>query len=232
MNLPVNPSVFRKHFPAFAENDLKGWGFFENAGGAYMCQQVIDRYNHYFSAHKLQPYGQYPASKEAGSEMDEGHEALARLLNVHVDWIHFGPSTTANTYTLAHAFAPMLNAGDAIIVTNQDHEANTGAVRRMAAEKGLEVREWQVNPATGSLEFAAFENLLDDKVKLITFPHASNIVGEINPVAKICAAAKKSARKPLSMASPMRPTPCPTFRRWAQTSICFPHTKPSAPTKA
>ncbi|MCF4099030.1 aminotransferase class V-fold PLP-dependent enzyme [Maritalea mediterranea] len=195
MTLPFNPATFRAHFPAFNEDSLKGWGFFENAGGSYMCKQVIDRYNHYFTAHKLQPYGQYPASKEAGVEMDEGHVALARLLNVDVSWIHFGPSTSANTYTLAHAFGQMLKAGDAIIVTNQDHEANTGAVRRMAEEKGLEVREWKVNSTTGSLEMDAFENLLDNKVKLITFPHASNIVGEINPVAEICAAAKKVGAK-------------------------------------
>lgn len=195
MKLPINPETFRAYFPAFQQKNLDGWAFFENAGGSYMCQQVIDRYTHYFTAHKLQPYGQYPASQAAGDEMDEGHTALARLLNIDVSWIHFGPSTTANTYSLAQAFGQLLHAGDAIIVTNQDHEANTGAVRRMAAEKGLEVREWTVNPSTGSLDFSAFENLLDDKVKLVTFPHASNIVGEINPVAKICAKAKQVGAK-------------------------------------
>lgn len=185
MTLPLDTEAVRANFPAFKQADLQGWGFFENAGGAYMAQQVIDRYNHYYTAHKLQPYGAYPASQEAGKEMDLAHERLAKALNCSVDAIHVGPSTTANTYTLGKAFEEMLSAGDAIIVTNQCHEANTGAFRKL--EKiGVEVREWQVNTQTAELELDELAKLLDDKVKLVTFPHCSNIVGHINPVKKIC----------------------------------------------
>jgi len=185
MTLPLNTKAVRANFPAFDQDDLKGWAFFENAGGAYMAKQVIDHYNHYYTAHKLQPYGTYPASQEAGSEMDRAHVRLAKVLNTSVDAIHIGPSTTANTYTLGNAFAQMLQPGDAIIVTNQCHEANTGAFRKL--EKiGVEVREWQVNSQTALLELDAFTALLDDKVKLVTFPHCSNIVGHINPVKEIC----------------------------------------------
>jgi cysteine desulfurase family protein (TIGR01976 family) len=185
MTLPIDPSAIRAHFPAFKQEALKGWAFFENAGGAYMAQQVIDKYNHYYTAHKLQPYGAYPASKEAGAEMDLAHERLATALNTSVDAIHIGPSTTANTYTLGRAFSEMLDAGDAIIVTNQCHEANTGAFRKLEKD-GIEVREWQVNPETAELELDALEALLDGKVKLVAFPHCSNIVGHTNPVKKIC----------------------------------------------
>ncbi|WP_299344396.1 aminotransferase class V-fold PLP-dependent enzyme [uncultured Maritalea sp.] len=185
MTLPLNTTAVRANFPAFKQADLQGWAFFENAGGAYMAQQVIDHYNHYFTAHKLQPYGTYPASQEAGSEMDRAHVRLAKVLNTSVDAIHIGPSTSANTYTLGKAFEEFLSAGDAIIVTNQCHEANTGAFRKL--EKiGVEVREWQVNTETAELELDALTALLDDKVKLVTFPHCSNIVGHINPVKKIC----------------------------------------------
>ncbi|MGJ8529004.1 aminotransferase class V-fold PLP-dependent enzyme [Maritalea sp.] len=185
MTLPLDTKAVRANFPAFEQNDLKGWAFFENAGGSYMAQHVIDHYNHYYTSHKLQPYGVYPASKEAGVEMDRAHERLAKALNVHVDAIHIGPSTTANTYTLGNAFSEMLSAGDAIIVTDQCHEANTGAFRKL--EKiGVEVREWRVNKDTAELELDKLTELLDEKVKLVTFPHCSNVVGHINPVKKIC----------------------------------------------
>ncbi|MCK4713482.1 MAG: aminotransferase class V-fold PLP-dependent enzyme, partial [Marinosulfonomonas sp.] len=78
-----------------------------------------------------------------------------------------------------------LKPGDTIIVTDQDHEANTGPWRRLA-EEGFEVREWQMDPETGHLDLADLANLLDERVKLVCFPHCSNVVGEINDVAAIC----------------------------------------------
>ena len=173
-------------FPAFTEPSLEGWAFFENAGGSYTSRQVLERLEHYYRATKVQPYGAYPASREAGRAMDLAHERLAAALNVGPDWIHFGPSTSANTYSLGNAFGASLQPGDAVIVTNQDHEANSGAWRRLA-DHGIAVREWQVDPATGHLDPALLDALLDDKVRIVAFPHASNIVGEINPVAEIVA---------------------------------------------
>ena len=82
----------------------------------------------------------------------------------------------------------MLKPGEAIIVTNQDHEANTGPWRRLA-ERGIEVREWQIDPDTGALDLEDLENLLDEKVRLVCFPHCSNVVGQVNPVVQITARA-------------------------------------------
>ncbi|HTN60755.1 MAG TPA: aminotransferase class V-fold PLP-dependent enzyme [Devosia sp.] len=187
--LPLDPARIRAQFPAFAEPSLHGQAFFENAGGSYMARAVLDKLDHYLRATKVQPYGFYPASEAAGAAMDLSFTRLAQALNVDADWLHFGPSSSANTYVLANAFGAWLKSGDAIIVTNQDHEANTGAWRRLAA-RGIEVREWQVDPQTGRLSLAALDNLLDAKVRLIAAPHCSNIAGEINPVAEIAARTK------------------------------------------
>lgn len=173
----------RQQFPAFDEPSLQGQAFFENAGGSYTCGAVIDRLTRYYHQRKVQPYYPFEASRLAGEEMDEARARLSAVLNIEADELSFGPSTTQNTYVLAQAFGQMLAEGDAIIVTNQDHEANTGPWRRLA-ERGIEVREWQVD-AAGHLDPAALGNLLDDKVKLVCFPHCSNIVGEINPVADL-----------------------------------------------
>lgn len=189
MSLPLDSDRIRAHFPAFTHPDLDGQAFFENAGGSYTSQQVLDRLDHYYRAHKLQPYGAYKASIEAGEEMDLAFERIAQTLNLTADWIQFGPSTSANTYILGHTFAGWLKPGDAVIVTNQDHEANTGAWRKLE-KMGAEIREWQIDPETGHLDLAKLDALLDEKVKLVAFPHCSNVVGEINPVAEICARAK------------------------------------------
>ena len=174
----------REQFPAFAEPGLKDQAFFENAGGSYACQQVIDRLQSYYVKTKVQPYYPYPASSEAGEQMDTAYRRLAEYLGVTPDEVHIGPSTSQNTFVLARAFQNYLIDGE-IVVTNQDHEANSGAWRRLAAE-GVKVREWQVNHQTGRLSLTDLKPLLSGRTRLICFPHASNIIGEVNPVAEIC----------------------------------------------
>ncbi len=176
----------RAQFPAFAEPSLQGQAFFENAGGSYTCQPVIDRLMRFYHARKVQPYGAYEASRLGGAEMDEARERLAAMMGVESDELSFGPSTTANTYVLAQAFGEMLGEGDAIIVTDQDHEANSGPWRKLAS-RGIEIREWKIDPDSGHLDPEALWALMDGRVRLVCFPHCSNVVGEVNPVAEICA---------------------------------------------
>ena len=180
----LDVGFIRSHFPAFSEPSLAGWAFFENAGGSYACRQVIDRLSGYYRQTKVQPYGSYPASKTAGVAMDHAYERLAAWLNVGLDEVHVGPSTSQNTYVLANAFREMWDDGDEIVVSTQDHEANAGVWRRLES-RGIVVREWHVDPETGALEPSDLDALLSDRTRLVAFPHCSNIVAAINPVAEI-----------------------------------------------
>jgi selenocysteine lyase/cysteine desulfurase len=177
----------RAQFPAFAEPSLRGRAFFENAGGSYACAPVIDRLTRFYRERKVQPYAPYAASRLGGEEMDEARKRMAVMLGVETEEVSFGPSTTANTYVLAQAFRAWLKPGDAIVVTDQDHEANAGPWRRLA-DAGIEVRVWGIDPDTGHLDPDGLEALLDG-ARLVCFPHCSNVVGEINPVADIAARA-------------------------------------------
>ncbi len=180
----------RGQFPAFASPLLSSHAFFENAGGSYPCRQVVDRLTRFYTDRKVQPYGPYPGAQAGGAEMDEARDRLAAMMGVAPEEVSFGPSTSANTYVLAQAVRGWLRgSGGAVVVTNQDHEANSGVWRRLA-EEGIEVREWQVDPATGSLDQSALAGLLaDGRVRLVCFPHCSNVVAEINDVAAITAMA-------------------------------------------
>jgi len=187
--MKLDLSFVRRQFPAFAESSLAGQAFFENAGGSYACGPVISRLGEYYRRLKVQPYYDFPASTEAGQWMDASRVRLAEYLGVTAREVHFGPSTSQNTYVLAQAFRALLKPGDEIIVTNQDHEGNSGSWRRLAAH-GVTVREWRVDPDTGALAEADLERLLTERTRLLTFPHASNVVAHINPVARITARAR------------------------------------------
>jgi len=181
----IDLDFVRSQFPAFTEQSLDGWAFFENAGGSYASRQTIDRLHRFYTETKVQPYAPYPAASAGGQQMDDAYVRLAGIMNVGTDEVHIGPSTSQNTYVLAEAFRALWSEGDEIIVTNQDHEANSGAWRRLD-DRGIIVKEWSLNPVTGMLDLADLQELISERTKLAAFPHCSNIIGHENPVADIC----------------------------------------------
>lgn len=186
----------RSQFPAFASPLLSSHAFFENAGGSYPCRQVVDRLVRFYRDRKVQPYAPFPGSEAAGAEMDEARARLAAMMGVVPAQLSFGPSTSQNTYVLAQAVRQWLAGQDAaIVVTDQDHEANSGVWRRLA-EAGIEIREWRIDRGTGALDPEALARLLDDgRVRLVAFPHCSNVVAEVNDVAAIAAMARAAGAR-------------------------------------
>jgi cysteine desulfurase family protein (TIGR01976 family) len=112
---------------------------------------------------------------------------VATLINAaHDDEVVMGGASTALMYQVTQAILPGLQAGDEIIVTNTDHEANIGCWLRLQAA-GAVVRFWNINPDTLELDLADLQALLTPKVKWVAMTHASNILGTINPVAQVAA---------------------------------------------
>jgi len=182
--MTLDLDFIRAQFPAFSEPSLKDFGFFENAGGSYACQQSIDWLDRYYRQTKLQPYYDFPASAAAGAQMDAAKQRMARWLNVQERDVHFGPSTSQNTYVIAQALRQRLKPGDEVVVTNQDHEANIGVWSRLEND-GIVVREWKVDPDSAELQLMDLETLLNERTRAVAFTHCSNMVASINPVREI-----------------------------------------------
>jgi len=175
----------RGQYPAFDHPETGAWAFFENAGGSYVPAPVIDHLQRFFTEYKVQPYGYSAMQQRAGAALDAGYEAIAGMINAERAELTLGPSTTINLYVLAQAFRPLLSAGDEIVVTNQDHEANIGCWRRLE-EFGVVLREWHVDPDTGELDTDDLAGLVNDKTRIICFSVCSNIIGTMNDVSTIC----------------------------------------------
>ncbi len=75
-------------------------------------------------------------------------------------------------------------AGDEIIVTISDHEANINPWL-FAQKHGLKVKFWNINRDSFELNLEDLESLLSPKTVLVAFPHISNILGIKNDVARI-----------------------------------------------
>jgi selenocysteine lyase/cysteine desulfurase len=165
--------------------DDPGLVFVSNAGGSFVCNQVNAVMNHYNRHTRVQPYSNFSPSNTAGEAMDRARSLWAAALNIGIEELTIGPSTSMNTYVMSHAIGGAWEAGDEIIVTNQDHESNIGAWRRKAEEKGVTIRVWGVDPDTGLLDVERLIPLLNENTRWVFFTHCSNLIGTSNPVGDI-----------------------------------------------
>jgi cysteine desulfurase family protein (TIGR01976 family) len=170
-------SFARAHFPALAGD----WALFENAGGTLAATPVLERIQRYMTEYQVQPGAPFPASARAAEMIDESHRAMAAMMNATPEEVMIGPSTSMNVFLLAQALRPGFREGDEIVVTNLDHEANSGAWRKLA-DTGIIVKEWRFDPATAELVPDDLAALLTDRTRLVCFTHCSNIAGGINEV--------------------------------------------------
>lgn len=182
----LDVAFVRRQFPQLAD----GTAFFENAGGSLVPEAVKQRLLDFVERSFAQPSYDSEPSLISRRRMADGKRLAADLLGVEPQEIVLGPSTTLNFYVLAQALRPLFQPGDEIVVTNQDHEANVGAWRRLE-EFGLVIREWQIDKKSGELRLADLDTLLSPKTKLVCVTHCSNVVGSVNDVAAVAARAKK-----------------------------------------
>ncbi len=190
-NIKLDVNYVRTQFPAFKDKLSKDWSFFENAGGSYVPQTVIDKLTYFMTSTKVQPYADYPMSKIAGENMDKSIELFAKMINAKNNEILIGGSTSINLYVLSNALKKYIQPGDEVIVTNQDHEANISPWRKLK-NHGAKIVEWKFSLEDHELEISELENIINKKTKILAVTHCSNIVGSVNNLKKICDLAHKN----------------------------------------
>ena len=183
-NIALDIDFVKAQFPAFKDPLSSKWSFFENAGGSYVPHNVITHLNNFMTSTKVQPYAEFDISVIAGNNMDKATELFAEMINARKDEIIIGASTTMNMYVLSNAMKHFIKPGDEVIVTNQDHEANIGAWRRLESY-GAVIKEWKINTENAELEIEDLKALLTNKTKIVAVTHCSNIVGSINNLQSI-----------------------------------------------
>ena len=171
-------TFIRSQFPALRH----GFVFMDNAGGSQVPQQVIDRIGEYLASCNVQLGASYEISATAGRKLQEVTSRLAEYINAaRPEEVVVGPSTTMLLRILSLTLSRQWQAGDEVIVTNSDHEANVSCWMDLR-EKGIIVKIWKLNPDTLEFELDDLRQLLSDRTRLVAMVHASNILGTINPV--------------------------------------------------
>ncbi len=179
--MALDMDFVRRQFPALSGD----WVFMDNAGGSQVLSRVADRISDYLLTSNVQTGATYAPSQRSTERVREARNAFARYLNAaDAGEIVMGASTTMLIRVLSEAMTGSLSAGDEIIVTNTDHEANIGPWLKHEA-RGVVIRFWNCNPETLELDLTDLKALMNERTKLVCVTHASHIFGTINPIAEI-----------------------------------------------
>lgn len=189
---PDQISAIRAHFPSL-HRQLKGHtlAFFDNAGGTQVPQQCIDGFGRYLSQSNANVHSPYVTSNETDAIVAQAHEAMADLVNApEADTIILGANMSTLTFALSRSISQGWKAGDEIILTKLDHDANYSPWHLAAQDKGVTVRAIDINPDDCTLNLDDFERYLGPRTRLVAVGGASNMVGTINPLKQIVGMAK------------------------------------------
>jgi cysteine desulfurase family protein (TIGR01976 family) len=127
----------------------------------------------------------YATSRRIEAIVDDARAASARFLGCAPEEVIFGPNMTSLNYTLSRTLGRELRAGDEIIVTRLDHDANVAPWLDLARDLGATVRLADVHADT-TLDLADLERLLGPRTKVVAFPWASNAAGTIVDARAVC----------------------------------------------
>ena len=182
-----DPATIRDQFPALAlEQHGRPVVYLDGPGGTQVPQRVIDAVVDYYRTMNANDGGAFQTSKATVAMVREARSAVAELLGAtDPDQIHFGANMTTLTFHVSRSIGATLGAGDEIVVTTLDHEANVSPWRALAADRDLIVRTVDILAEDGTLDLDHLSTLLGPRTRLVAVGMASNALGTINPVSQI-----------------------------------------------
>ncbi|MFI1486838.1 cysteine desulfurase-like protein [Streptomyces sp. NPDC020747] len=179
-------TALRSQFPALNA----GTAHFDGPGGTQTPQPVIRAVADALAQPLSNRGGGTPGERHAESIVARARQALADLLGAHPAGIVFGRSATQLTYDFSRALAKAWSAGDEVVVTRLDHDANIRPWVQAAAQAGATVRWADFDPATGELTAADVRAVLSPRTRLVAVTAASNLIGTRPPIAEISGLAR------------------------------------------
>lgn len=180
----------RAAFPAVARSSRV---FFDGPGGTQVCGRAIDAMAGYLQSGTANSGGAFATSRETDATSAAAHDAMADLIHADAQDIAFGPNMTTLTLAASRALARTWEAGDEVVVTRLDHDANVAPWLLAARDAGATVRWIDFDPETGVLDLDALPGLLGKRTRLVAVGAASNALGTLNDVAAIARIVKANS---------------------------------------
>jgi cysteine desulfurase family protein (TIGR01976 family) len=187
--MPLNTDLIRRQFPSLDRPAV----FFDNPGGTQIARHSLERINRYLLETNANHEGAFETSRKSDEVLHEAHAAMADFLNAaRPEEIIFGNNMTTLTLHLSRSLARDLKAGDEIVVTRLDHDANISPWMLVAEDRGCTLTWVDFDVEDGTLKLDEFAKAMERKPKIAAFGYASNALGTINPVRRLTKMAKEA----------------------------------------
>ena len=165
--------------------------YLDNAATTQKPQPVIDALVGYYSSTNSNVHrGAHRLADQATQQFEQARDTVARFIHASArEEIVWTRGTTEAINIVAQGLSQWLNPGDEVLVTELEHHSNLVPWQQACLEAGAILRVAPINSA-GELLLDSYEALLNEKTKLVAFPHVSNALGTLNPIKELTALAK------------------------------------------
>jgi cysteine desulfurase family protein (TIGR01976 family) len=169
----------------------RGLAFFDGPGGTQTPDEVIEAIATYLRESNANLGGRFETSRKTDALVTDARLAAARFLGCEPGEGVFGANMTTLNFALTRAAAREFAAGDEIIVTRLDHDANIAPWLELERDLGLVVRFADIRDET-TLDLDDLAAQLSERTRVVAFPWVSNAVGTLVDVERVVALAHEA----------------------------------------
>ena len=187
----LDVAALRDHFPAL-DRRIHGRrvAYLDGPGGTQVPRECITAIAAYLETSNANHGGAFAAAVETDAVRADARAAAADFIGADDgDEIVFGPNMTTLTFAMSRALGRDLRAGDEIVVTRLDHDANVAPWLVVAEERGATVRWLERADDGATLELGKLDEVLSDRTRVVAAGMASNALGTLNDVGRVVEAA-------------------------------------------
>lgn len=161
--------------------------YLDNAATTQKPLCVLDAMREeYLNANANVHRGVHYLSVQATELHEQARETVRKFINAkRTTEIVFTRGTTEGLNLVAATFSQaFMQAGDEVIVSVMEHHSNIVPWQLAAMQRGIKLRVIPMSD-DGVLDIEAFKKLFNEKTKMVSVAHVSNVLGTVNPVAEI-----------------------------------------------
>ncbi|MBS1977980.1 MAG: cysteine desulfurase-like protein [Bacteroidetes bacterium] len=178
--MAIDSNALRSQFPSLSRTyrDMP-MVYFDGPAGTQVPQGVIDAVVHYYTHSNANSHGAFVTTQETDTIIDDMRKAMAALLGAPgAETISIGQNMTTLNFSLARAMSRIFRAGDEVLITQLDHEANRGPWLTLR-DFGVRVREVNLLPS-GELDYEDYEKKINENTRLVCMGMSANSIGTVN----------------------------------------------------
>jgi cysteine desulfurase/selenocysteine lyase len=185
---PLDVDRIREDFPILRQSIRgKPLVYLDNAATSQKPQTVIDAVTRFYTAENANIHrGVHYLSERATVAYDEIREKVARFINARTSReVIFTRGTTDGINLVAQSYGrTFLGPGDEVLITGMEHHSNIVPWQLVCEQTGAVLRAARINDA-GELDLDSFEELINERTRLVAVVHLSNALGTINPIKRL-----------------------------------------------